>query len=242
MGDAIVRSKKAIFLVVGTIALLMSFGLTAGGWALVWTDTTIKDSEGYYTTKMFGIERDCWWLEAINNHCYDLISAIIAPAADIDIRVAGLWDWGNLATFKIEGRSSTPGKQIFIGIAEESDVRKYLDGVLYDELTQFSIYPYSMDYINHAGDTDIGIAAPTSKTFWTASTYGSGTQTLEWEREAGNYVLVMMNADGSEGADLSIKVGASVPPILGVGVGLIVGGIIVLIAGGRMVYFAARRL
>ncbi len=236
------RPRKVILLVFGVIVLLMSFGLAASGGALVWADTTAKDSEGFYTTQMFGIERDCWWLEAINNHCYDLISAIIAPAADIDIRVAGLWDWGNLATFRIDGRSSTPGKQIFIGIAEESDVKKYLGGVLYDELTQFSIYPYSVDYINHAGDTDMGIAPPTLKTFWTASAYGSGTQTLEWEREAGSYMLVMMNADGSEGADLSIKVGASVPPILGVGVGLIIGSIIVLIAGGRMVYFAARRL
>lgn len=235
------RAKKVKPMVFGVIVLLISFGLTASGGALVWADTAIKDSEGFYTSKTVQLERDCWWLEIANNHCYDLISAIIIPAANIDLRVAGLWDWGNLATLKVEGKSNDPSKQIFIGIAEESDVKTYLGAVLYDEITQFSIYPSSVEYRNHAGDSDSTLAAPTSKTFWIASAHGSGTQTLEWEQETGNYVLVLMNADGSEGADVSTKVGAKVPLIPGVGAGLLVGGIVVLIIDSRMVYFVVRR-
>lgn len=235
------RTRKVIPLVSGVIVLLISFGLMASGGALVWADTTIKDSEGFYTTKTIQLERDCWWLEAINNHCYDLISAIIIPVTGIDLRVAGLWDWSNLATIKVEGKNNNRSKEIFIGVAEESDVKTYLGAVMYDEITQFSIYPYSVEYINYAGTSESEVASPASQTFWTASAYGRGTQTLEWEPEKGNYVFVVMNADGSEGADVSTKLGAKVPLILGAGVGLPIGGIIVLIIGSRMVYFAMRR-
>ena len=216
---------KIVLLVFGVIVLLISFGLMAGGGALIWADNTIKDSEGFYTTKTVQLERDSY--------------AIVTPAADIDLRAAWLWDWGNLATFKIEGSNNDPSKQIFIGVAEESDIQAYLSGVEYEEITQFRIRPYRVDYRNHPGTSEP--TTPTSQTFWTASTHGTGTQTLEWELETGSYSLVLMNADGSAGVDLSTVLGAKIPLIFRVGVGLLIGGIVVLIVGGFMVYLAVRR-
>jgi len=216
---------KIVLLVFGIIVLLVSFCLMVGGGALIWADITIKDSEGFYTTETVQLERDSY--------------AIVTPSADIDLETAWLWDWGNLATFKVEGSNNDPTKQIFMGVAEESDVQAYLSGVEYDEITQFRIHPYRVDYRNHPGTSEP--TAPTSQTFWTASVHGAGTQTLEWELETGNYVLVLMNTDGSAGVDLSTVVGAKVPPIFGVGVGLLAGGVVVLIIGSLMVYFAVRR-
>ena len=216
---------KIVLLVFGIIGLLVSFGLLVGGGALLWADITIKDSEGFYTTEIVQLERDSY--------------AIVTPAADIDLETAWLWDWGNLATFKVEGSNNDPTKQIFMGVAEESDVQAYLSGVEYDEITQFRIRPYRVDYTNHPGTS--APAAPTSQTFWTELAHGAGTQTLEWELETGNHVLVLMNADGSAGVDLSTVVGAKVPLVLWVGVGLLIGGIFVLIIGVLMVFFAARR-
>ena len=216
---------KIILLVCGVFVLLASFGLLAGGGALIWVDNTLKDSQGFYTTETIQLEKDSY--------------ALVTTAADIDLRAAWLWDWGNLATFKVEGSNNDSSKQIFMGVAEEADIQAYLSGVEYDEITRFRIHPTRVNYRNHPGTSEP--AAPASQTFWTASAHGAGTQTLEWELETGSYSLVLMNADGSAGVDLSTVLGAKVPLLFGVSVGLLVGGVVVLIGGAFMVYIAVRR-
>ncbi len=216
---------KIVLLVFGVIILLVSLVFMAGGGTLIWADNTIKDNEGFYTTKTVQFDRDSY--------------AIVTPSADIDLKAAWVLDWGNLVTFKVEGSNNDPSKQIFLGVAEELAVKDYLSGVDYDELSQFSIYPYRVNYSNHPGASKP--AAPTSQTFWTVSAHGASTQTLNWDLETGNHVLVLMNSDGSSDIDLSIVVGPKVPRILGIGVGLLVGGIVVLLIGGTMIYLAVRR-
>ncbi|MCK4697690.1 MAG: DUF4389 domain-containing protein, partial [Dehalococcoidia bacterium] len=129
-------------------------------------------------------------------------------------------------------------KGIFIGVAEESDWKAYLSDVEYDEITDFSLDPFDVDYINHPGSSVP--AAPTSQTFWTAEMSGTGTQTLEWQLETGTYSVVLMNQDGSSGVDLDMAVGAKVPLIFGVGVGMVVMGIVALVVGILMIIFAIR--
>ena len=220
---------KIILLVFGIIGLLISIGLLVGGGTLLWADNTIKDSEGFYTTETIRIEKDSY--------------AIVTGPADIDIDAGWDWGWGwdlgDLVTFKVEGSSNDPSNQIFIGVATESDLDAYLGGVEYDEMTNLHIYPYSVDYQNHPGSIVPG--APTSQTFWTESTYGAGTQILEWELEPGSHSLVLMNDDGSAGIDIDIVFGAKVPLLFGIGVGLLVGGAVALSTSILMLYFAARR-
>jgi uncharacterized membrane protein len=220
---------KVILLVFGIIGLLISIGLLAGGGTLLWADNTIKDSDGFYTTETIQIEKD--------SH------AIVTGPADIDIDTGWDWGWGwdlgDLVTLKVEGSNNNPSNQIFIGVATESDLDAYLGSVEYDEMTNLHIYPYSVDYINHPGNIVPG--APISQTFWTESTYGTGTQILEWELEPGSHSLVLMNDDGSAGIDMDIVFGAKVPLLFGIAVGLLVGGTAALSISISMIYFAARR-
>ncbi len=220
---------KVILLVFGGLGLLISVGFLVGGGALLWAGNTIKDSEGFYTTRTIQIEKDSY--------------AIVTGPADIDIEAGwdrGLgWDLGDLVTFKVEGSNNDPSNQIFIGVARESDIDAYLSGVEYDEITDLHIWPYSVDYRNHPGSVVPG--APTSQTFWTKSTVGAGTQILEWELEPGSHSLVLMNDDGSAGVDFDIVFGAKVPLLLAVGVGLLGGGVVVLSISILMIYIAARR-
>jgi len=220
---------RIILLIFGIIGLLLSISLFVGGGTLLWVDNTIKDSEGFYTTRTIEIEKD--------SH------AIVTGPTDIDIE-AGWdrgwgWDLGDFVTFKFEGSNNNPANQIFIGVAKESDLDAYLSGVEYDEITDLQIYPYSVDYQNHTGSIVPG--APTSQTFWTQSTYGTGTQILEWELEPGSHSLVLMNSDGSAGIDMDIVLGAKVPLLFGIGVGLLAGGSAALLVSILMIYFAARR-
>jgi len=220
---------RVLLLIFGVIGILISIGLLVGGGAILWADNIIEDSEGFYTTKTIQIEKESY--------------AIVTGPADIDIEAGwdqGLgWDLGDLATFKIEGKSNDPSKQLFIGIATESDIDTYLSGVEYDEITNIHLYPYSVDYQNHPGNIVPG--APTSQTFWASSTYGSGTQNLEWELETGSHSLVLMNSDGSSDISISIELGAKIPWLVGVGIGLLAGGGLALAIGSAMIFFAIRR-
>lgn len=214
-----------MLLVFGAIFLLVAIGMLFGGGALVWADQTFKDSEGFLTTDTVTIESDSY--------------AITTRPADIDFE--GRWPWGrgDFATIKIEGSNNNSAKQIFIGIADESDVEDYFRNVSYDEIKEFRIHPYEVSYRNHPGSSEA--EAPTSRTFWVAEAYGSGTRTLEWELEEGTWVLVLMNADGSADVDLSVTVGVKVPWILGVGLGLLIGGVVLLIIAIVMIVLATRR-
>jgi hypothetical protein len=224
-----VSTGKIVLLVFGIIFLLASVGLLLGGGALVWANSSLTDSEGFFTTKARQIERDSY--------------AIVTQPADINLEAGWhwgwRWDWSNFVTFKVEGYNNDPSKQIFIGIAEESDVEAYLSDVEYDEITEWSIHPYRVEYTHYPGDSVP--TAPTTQTFWAESVHGTGTQTLKWEPETGNWVLVLMNGDGSAGVDLSGSVGVKVSWLFGIGVGFLAGGIVALITGIVMVYFAVRR-
>jgi len=224
---------KIVLLVFGVIVLLVSIALLLSGGALMWVDRTIKDSEGFYSTKTIHLERDSY--------------AIVTKPADIDLKGdwewpfwGGHWDPSDFLTLKIEGSNNDSSKQVFIGVAEASDLKAYLKDVEYDEITRFRIRRARLGYTNHPGSSEP--TAPTSQTFWTASAHGVGTQTLEWGIEPGTYSFVLMNDDGSRGLNLSTVVGVKIPPILwGVSVGLLVGGIVVLVIGALMVYLAVRR-
>ncbi len=217
---------KIVLLVFGVIVILISVGLSLAGGTLLWVNSAFKDSEGFYTTGTVRLERDSY--------------AIITHPADIHAEPRWYWGQGNLATIKVEGSSASSSKQIFIGIARESDLEPYLSGVNYDEITGFNFYPHRVEYRNHPGTSKP--AAPTSQTFWMVSAHGAGFQKLQWELETGSYSLVLMNDDGSAPIDMRVSVGARIPQVLfAIGLGLLVGGIVVLIIGGLMIYLAVRR-
>ncbi|UCC18134.1 MAG: hypothetical protein JSU58_01040, partial [Dehalococcoidales bacterium] len=220
---------KIILLIFGLIGLLISIGLVVGGAGILIADNVIKDNDGFYTTKTINIDKDSY--------------AVVTGPTDVDINVgwnSGLfWDPGDLVTFRIEGSNEDSSNPIFIGIAREWDVDDYLDDVEYDEVRRLHTNRLDIDYRNHSGD--IAPEAPTSQTFWEESTYGTGTQVLEWELEEGRYTLVIMNTDGSAGIEANMVFGARVPLLLGVGIGVLVAGIIGLSISILFIALAARR-
>ena len=220
---------KIILLIFGVIGLLISIGLVVGGAGILIADNVIKDNDGFYTTKTIHIDKDSY--------------AVVTGPTDVDINVgwnSGLfWDPGDLVTFRIEGSNADSSNPIFIGIAREWDVDDYLDDVEYDEVKRLHTNRLDIDYRNHSGD--IAPEAPTAQTFWEESTYGTGTQVLEWELEEGSYTLVIMNTDGSAGVEANMVFGAKVPLLLGVGIGILVAGIIGLSISILFIVLAARR-
>jgi hypothetical protein len=222
---------RIVLLVFGIIFLVASVFMLVGGSGLTWANATLTDSEGFYTIDTTRLESDSY--------------AITTEPADIDWDADQDMGWccdpGDFLTVKVEAENRVASKGVFIGIGSEDDVADYLDDIEYDEITEWTSDSRGVDveYRRHRGDSLP--ADPTEQTFWEASAYGTGTQTLKWEPESGNWVLVIMNQDGSHDVDVSASAGAKVPWVFWVGIGLLIAAAVALPAGIVMVYFAARR-
>lgn len=134
----------------------------------------------------------------------------------------------DLATVQLQASSNTDS-EIFIGIGPAGDVQRYLDGVSRTEVRQVNYFPFRPEYRDVAGSQ--ARAAPTDQTFWAASASGMGTQEIEWIIEPGNWVNVVMNADGTEGVSAELSAGVRSDLFAPVATALIIAGIILLLIG-----------
>ena len=227
------KAGKIVLLVLGIILLILSLIPLLVGGGLMWAEKALRDSEGFYTTPAIQVEKDSY--------------AIVTEPINIDIGED--WEWvfrgrhfspSNFLALNIQGFNNNSSKQIFLGIAEASELEAYLENVEYDEITAFKIHRHNMEYTDHPGTSSV--EAPTTQTFWITSAYGQGRQTLEWSIEEGTYSLVLMNGDGSRGLDLAISVGVKLPLVVGwIGIVFLVVGLVLLGVAILMVYLGVRR-
>ena len=223
------QSARIILLIFGSITLLAAVFLVVIGGTLLGVYSGFTDDEGFISTNSIQFETDSY--------------AVVFQPIDIEIgEVAGVSVWrpspGDFVTVKLSGSNNNPSKNVFVGIARESDVMTYFSGVEYDEVTDFRYGGFDVGYDSHSGDEVP--ADPVSQTFWVVSAYGSGVQSLEWKPEGGSYSVVLMNGDGSAGVDLSMRAGAKVPLLLAIGQMLFIAGVVALIIGGVVIYFGVR--
>jgi len=221
---------RIVLLVFGIIFLVGSIFLLIAGGMMLWANAAMTDSEGFFESTTSRLESDTY--------------AIVTEPAEIrwDTDCRGWWcyDPGDFVTFKIEGKNEIPSKGIFIGIGSERDVDDYLQDVEHDEIIEWTPSSGSDDIVYRRRNGDSLPADPTAQTFWVAADYGRGTQSIVWEPEEGDWVLVVMNQDASPGIEVTGKAGAKVPWLFGTAVGFLAGGAVILVLGIIMVYFAAR--
>ena len=82
---------------------------------------------------------------------------------------------------------------------------------------------------------------PAAQPFWAATAVGAGEHALSWTPRAGNWRIVVMNADGSPGVSSDVSIGARVPHLLTVGIAVLGLGILLLLLGGGAIYFVTSR-
>jgi hypothetical protein len=216
------KHRKKIFRVFGIIGLLISIYFLVSGGICLLSNSTTKDSEGFYST----------WTIHIKKESY----AIVIGPDGIDLD--GVWEMLDLRAIKVEGSNNNPSNPIFIGTAREADIDAYLSGVHYDEITALHILPSRANYQNHPGSIVPG--SPASQAFWVESIYGAGTWNLTWEPEPSQYSLVLMNEDGSAGMDMNVVFGTKDALLFIAGIGNLMVGVVLLLLS-LFVLFLTRR-
>jgi uncharacterized protein DUF4389 len=216
-----VTAKRVLLIVFGSIIGLVGLVVLAAGGAILWADQTLRDDDGYFTSRTERFETDA---RAIVTENVDLTDVPGGPDrwADLRIRARGAGD-----------------RAIFVGIARREDVQRYLAGVPYTVLTDVDSESFRPRYRQVAGSR--APAPPGEQRVWAARAQGRGAQTLTWDVSSGNWQIVAMNPDGSPGVVIDASGGVKIAYLLAIAIAFLAGGILLLGGGVTMLIFGVRR-
>ena len=174
---------RIVALATGSVLALISLVLIAGCATLAWADQE-QLRAGYLTT-------------STSSYATGGYALTTAP-----VNLHGTWVWlGRFADkIRIRVASAGPARPLFAGIARTGDVGRYLTGVSYTTVG-------AHDVTDHPGTAPP--APPAAALHWAAQAEGAGTLTLTWTVTDGDWMVVVMNPDGSKGVTVHAEVGVS---------------------------------
>ncbi len=213
------RPVKLLSAIAGVLIVIVGFVMTLGG-ALV---LAVADDDGRVTVGPLRVTTD----------------AVALVGEDIDLELGDRLadghtsiEWDAIATSV--DVASRNGKDVFIGVAERAAVDDYLAGVAVERVSLFDGDARSSG-IAGAGE----IEPPAEQPFWMAAAVDG---VLEWDAAAGDWAIVVLNADGSPGVDVAVTGSASIPFLDVIGVAVLVTGLLALGFGGFLTYMGVREV
>lgn len=201
---------RVVSLVMGCVLGVVAIGLLAAGGVGTWATNTQRDAAGYLTS---------------DTHTFSTASYAVTSEG---IDLGGSADWVTpgdvLGTLRIRATATDPANAVFVGVAPQSAVTTYLAGV--DHLV---VRDWTNGHTrNLVASSNAPANAPNDAKIWTAQASGTGTQTLSWRPTSGQWVVVVMNANGSPGVSVTADAGATVPDLAWIAVGLFAAGGVLL--------------
>jgi hypothetical protein len=134
---------------------------------------------------------------------------------------------GSLATtIGLQVRSSS---DVFVGVGSASDVQRYLSGVPIDLVRELQWSNNALKTVSIPGSRSPKPPGDTS--FWLESDEGSGVRKIDWTISTGDWRVVIMNADGSRGLDVTGSASVHLAALGWVAVGALIFGLVLLAAG-----------
>jgi hypothetical protein len=212
------RGSRLVMLVVGVLLALAGLVAGAAGTGVLVAYAAGGDEDGYLTSPSFDLETET--------------HAVTAEELEF-VQAPGDWTpWGDRLDLRL---TVTPAEgSVFVGIAPRTDVAAYLDGVAHDELQRLDLP--GATYTRQAGQR--APAPPAAETFWAESVEGDGAQTLTWSAQAGQWAVVVMNADASPGVAVEATAAAHTDLLLPMGIGLLLAALVLLGAGTALIVAA----
>jgi hypothetical protein len=207
-----VGAGRVVALVAGSLGALVALGLLLAGVVLLLAHATARDADGFYTSDVVRLTTATPALTAEGLHL-----------GDVD---GGGGDWAvDTADATVRIRAAADGgAPVFVGIARERDLDRYLAGVAHEQVTDVDGGAVGTQLRSGAREA----VPPTHQGFWVASATGPGAQRLEWKADGGDWAAVVMNADGTPGVRAAVSVGAKTAVLLPIGVALLFIGLAVL--------------
>jgi hypothetical protein len=208
---------RIVAIVAGSILALVSLALLAGGITGIVADRVYRE-DGFLMSPR----------EEFDTSSYALVSETLDLGSEVP-----QWAIDELiGTVRIESESDRP---VFVGIASEDDIESYLGNVRRAVVTDVG----DPDYSPRPGGPPS--TPPAEQTFWVAQTSGAGTQVLDWEAEDGDWVIVAMSADGSEGVHVELRIGAEVDLFIWIAIGAVVVGLLIGLGAAALTIVGTRR-
>jgi hypothetical protein len=229
---------KVLVVLFGGFLILVGVPILIGGTALMGITQSLDDGYGYIGVSGVDLETDTQAIVFKPMHIDEMV------IDEIDGPMVKYWrpKPGDFIDLKFT-LDSNNGKDVFIGIAEES-----IAGPVFAGKTYYAIIDVDMDgpndshpditYRRYSGDPIEG--SPADLGIWTATAYGDEL-TLEWEPQEGDYWIVIMNLDGSPGVDVDAGLGVKALFLNIIGRGLLFGGLVCAGIGVVIIYVAAVR-
>lgn len=212
------KAGAIIALVLGILLALLGAGAVIAGTASA-TVLNQQGGDGYLTAPMRSFSTTSY--------------ALISPPAQISVAEVP-FDVGRL---RFTAESTAPGGEVFIGIGPKAEVRKYLAGVHTSEITDVRISPFRVQYRDTFGPD--APAPPSEQGFWASSASGPGTQQITMELLSGDWELVIMNADGSDGVSADLQAAFNSTLLGQLPRGLWISGVIALLIGAGLITLGA---
>ncbi|MCA1692325.1 MAG: hypothetical protein LC733_09050 [Actinobacteria bacterium] len=216
-------TTRNVFLVIGSLSVLLGLGLGVGGGTLLWAHNTQRDSAGFYSTSA----------ERLDSPSFALTSQDIDLGIDADGYGWIERDGPTAVRLRVTAANERP---VFVGIARSDDVESYLASSAHGVITDFAVDPFRPEIRPAPGAAPPVL--PGTQSFWTESAAGTGTQTVIWPVKPGNWTVVVMNADGSPGITVDVAVGAKSNMLLPIGIGM--SALALLAVGGGIAFIVAR--
>lgn len=168
--------------------------------------------------------------------------AIVVADVDGLLRRDAPFARGGQTTLSVVAR--TGGRKLFLGLARQSDVHRYLDGAAYATVTRVRLargpLPVDLTPAATSGLQPATLARPAGQGFWIRA----GDEALAWSPSSvrgQRLAVVVMNADGSAGVDVTLTARlapAWVPATAG---GLMIGGTALFLLGLLSAAWPTRR-
>jgi hypothetical protein len=215
------RAGMVVSIVAGVLLLVAGVGAAAGGVTALAVHSA-RDSAGFVSSDDLSLSTPtaAVTVEGIEIHPLHL------PGRD------------RTALDAVRVRVHAGATALFVGIATESAVDAWLAGTAHDEVT--GVYEDSSDVsLSRSAGLTRPADRPGDRSFWLASTSGTGELDLRWVPGDGRFALVLANADGSTGVTAEATVGAKVPVLRSLGNGLTAGGVLAALLGLLLIYVGA---
>lgn len=219
------RASSIAMLIIGIILSLTGASLAAGGLAVAVLSSDQRD-DGYFTSPT---ER-----YAVASH------ALVSPRLETFGEGTAERLPFDVGTLRVRVTASDPTDEIFIGLAPRDAVEDYLEGVDRTELRDVNFNPFRPVYRNLPGSASPEL--PESQNFWAAAASGPGEQEITWNIAAGNWTVVVMNADASPGISADLQAGFRSELIQPAGAAILVIGLVTLAVGVPLLILGATGL